>query len=108
MAWNLHIIGHDALAEVQTIVNKLAKDLQGAGHVLDSAVLTSSEGIKHIAPIIESAANVAGDVDPALKPATGIVDEVVNEAEKLAEDVKERLDPSSATAQPNPPAPANP
>jgi len=48
MAWNLHIVGTDLKDELEEVLNRFIADLEGIGHRLTGATLTTDDGQKSL------------------------------------------------------------
>jgi hypothetical protein len=73
MQWNLHIVGQALETELEDLLQKLVVDLEGIGHQLTSATLTTDTGQRSLAttPLEEPAQTVGGEpvVDTTAPPA---------------------------------------
>jgi hypothetical protein len=63
MAWNLHLVGEALETELEDVLQKFIADLEGIGHKLTSATLTTDAGQKPLAttPVEEPSQTVGGE-----------------------------------------------
>ena len=75
MAWNLHLVGESLETELNDLLQKLIVDLEGIGHKLTSATLTTDAGPTALAttpldPASVPAQTVGGETVPTDTPPT--------------------------------------
>jgi hypothetical protein len=63
MAWNLHLVGEALEDELEAVLAKFITDLEGVGHHLTGATLTTDTGQKELptAPVDVPAQTVGGE-----------------------------------------------
>ena len=69
--WNLHLVGHELEDELEKVMAAFVTALEGVGHKLESAVLTTDEGTKTLATASvedEQSDDVPVDTPPVLSP----------------------------------------
>jgi hypothetical protein len=70
MQWNLHLVGEALETELEDALQRLITDLEGIGHRLTSATLTTDTGQRPLAttPVEESETQTVGG-EPVVPPA---------------------------------------
>lgn len=120
MTWNLHIVGHAVEDGVQKAFGDFVDALTKAGHVVESAVLTTDNGQTALKPIVADAEKAVEDVVPEATPVIDEANKIVEDpsalkadAEKLVEDLGQSSvpttggDSSVATTQSDPTPPTS-
>lgn len=73
MQWNLHLVGEHLETELEDVLQKLITDLEGIGHTLTSATLTTDAGPKSLptTPVPEPTQTVGGEPITPAAPVSG-------------------------------------